>query len=51
MEPYAYWPLDLKMLNRRPSKKADAREGLDSVVKAARAGAAKGSKAKRHRAK
>ncbi|KAH7365818.1 hypothetical protein KP509_18G047800 [Ceratopteris richardii] len=33
LDPYAYWPLDPKMLNRRESKKAVARKGLASVVK------------------
>lgn len=51
VDPYAYWPLDRKMLNRRPSKKSAAREGLDQVVRAAKAGAARGNKAKRHRGK
>ncbi len=51
MEPYAYWPLDRKLLNRRPDKKAAAKQGLDQVVRAAKSGAAKGRKAKRQRAK
>jgi ribosomal RNA-processing protein 12 len=50
VEPYAYWPLDRKLLNRRPAKKAAAKQGLDRVVRAAKAGAAKGGKAKRQRA-
>ncbi|MCO5571961.1 hypothetical protein L7F22_025712 [Adiantum nelumboides] len=33
LDPYAYWPLDPKMLNRREGKKAVARKGLASVVK------------------
>ena len=49
VEPYAYWPLDRKMLNRRPAKKAAARQGLESVVHAAKSGAAKGRKAKRQK--
>lgn len=49
VEPYAYWPLDRKMLNRRPAKKAAAEQGLDAVVRAAKSGAAKGRKAKRAR--
>lgn len=32
-EPYAYWPLDPKLLNRRDSKKAAARQGMSSVLK------------------
>ncbi|BDA46153.1 RRP12-like protein [Coccomyxa sp. Obi] len=51
VEPYAYWPLDRKMLNRRPSKKKEAQEGLDQMVRAAKSGAARGNKAKRQRAK
>ena len=49
VEPYAYWPLDRKMLNRRQGKRADAEKGLKRVIGAARAGAAKGRKAKRMR--
>lgn len=49
VEPYAYWPLDRKMLNRRPGKKAAAQRGLDTIVGAAKSGAAKGRKAKRQR--
>lgn len=33
LEPYAYWPLDRKMLSRRPEHKATARKGMASVVK------------------
>ncbi|XP_071911266.1 uncharacterized protein [Coffea arabica] len=33
LEPYAYWPLDRKMLSRRPEHKAAARKGMASVVK------------------
>ncbi|CAM6087178.1 unnamed protein product [Calypogeia fissa] len=32
-EPYAYWPLDPKLLNRREAKKAAARQGMSSVLK------------------
>ena len=49
VEPYAYWPLDRKMLNRRAGKQAAAKKGLERVVKAAKTGAAKGHKAKRRR--
>lgn len=45
LEPYAYWPLDRGMLNRRPAKKARASKGLTNIVAAAKAGAAKGRKA------
>jgi hypothetical protein len=37
------------MLNRRPGKKAAAQRGLDTIVGAAKSGAAKGRKAKRQR--
>ena len=33
MEPYAYWPLDRKLLNRRSDRKASARKGMASVMK------------------
>ncbi|KAL2939801.1 RRP12-like protein [Bienertia sinuspersici] len=33
LEPYAYWPLDRKMLSRRPEHRAAARRGMGSVVK------------------
>ena len=33
LEPYAYWPLDRKMLSRRPEHKAAARKGMASAVK------------------
>eukprot|EP00250_Pteridium_aquilinum_P028638 c37528_g1_i1 orf=673-4578(-) len=33
LDPYAYWPLDPKMLNRREGKKVVARKGLTSVMK------------------
>ena len=38
MEPYAYWPLDRKMLNRRPAKQKAAKGGLAGVVDATKAG-------------
>lgn len=47
VEPYAYWPLDRKLLNRRASKARGAKAGLDRIVTAAKEGAAKGRKAKR----
>ncbi|XP_058079848.1 uncharacterized protein LOC131228033 isoform X2 [Magnolia sinica] len=33
LEPYAYWPLDRKMLSRRGEQKAVARKGMASVMK------------------
>ncbi|GFY98551.1 ARM repeat superfamily protein [Actinidia rufa] len=33
LEPHAYWPLDLKMMSRRPEKRTVARKGMASVVK------------------
>ncbi|KAL1833964.1 hypothetical protein DCAR_0104099 [Daucus carota subsp. sativus] len=33
LEPYAYWPLDRKMVSRRPEQRAAARKGMSSVVK------------------
>ncbi|VFQ62697.1 unnamed protein product [Cuscuta campestris] len=33
LEPYAYWPLDRKMISRRPEHRASARKGMSSVVK------------------
>lgn len=33
LEPFAYWPLDPKMLNRREGKRADARKGMADVLK------------------
>jgi len=47
VEPYAYWPLDRKMLNRRNSKKAEANKGLSDVV--ASGASAKGRKAKKQK--
>ncbi|WCJ42841.1 ARM repeat superfamily protein [Euphorbia peplus] len=32
LEPYAYWPLDRKMMSRRPEQRAAARKGMASVV-------------------
>jgi ribosomal RNA-processing protein 12 len=47
VEPYAYWQFDRKMLNRRRAKQAGASKTLTTVVRAAKAGAAKGAKARR----
>ncbi|GAB4838105.1 hypothetical protein Ancab_027636 [Ancistrocladus abbreviatus] len=33
LEPYAYWPLDRKMVSRRSEHRATARRGMASVVK------------------
>ncbi|CAL9057574.1 unnamed protein product [Musa banksii] len=33
LEPYAYWPLDRKLLNRRVESRAVARKGMASVMK------------------
>ncbi|OWM74363.1 hypothetical protein CDL15_Pgr013267 [Punica granatum] len=33
LEPYAYWPLDRKMMSRRPEHRAAARKGIASVVR------------------
>ncbi|KAF5726106.1 RRP12-like protein [Tripterygium wilfordii] len=33
LEPYAYWPLDRKMMSRRPEHRAAARKGMSTVVK------------------
>ena len=41
LEPYAYWPLDRKLLNRREELKAAARKGMAKVMKR-KGGAAKG---------
>jgi ribosomal RNA-processing protein 12 len=50
IEPYAYWPLDRKMLNKkRRGKQAAASKGLEKIVTGAKQGAAKGRKAKRQR--
>ena len=45
LEPFAYWPMDRKMLNRRAAKRKDAKKGLLHVVKSK--GAKKGKKSKR----
>jgi len=49
VEPYAYWPLDRRLMNRRQQKSKVAKKGLDKIVVAAKEGAAKGQKAKRQR--
>lgn len=36
LEPYAYWPLDRKMMSRRPEHRAAARKGMVSVVNMAK---------------
>ena len=51
VEPYAYWPLDRRLMNRRQQKSKGAKQGLDKIVKAAAEGATKGRKAKRMRQK
>lgn len=33
LEPYAYWPLDRKLLNHRAERKSAARKGMASVMK------------------
>ncbi|KAL8139269.1 hypothetical protein V2J09_005290 [Rumex salicifolius] len=33
LEPYAYWPLDRKMVSKRPEHRASARRGMARVVK------------------
>ncbi|KAG8373862.1 hypothetical protein BUALT_Bualt11G0069400 [Buddleja alternifolia] len=33
LEPYAYWPLDRKMVSKRPEHRAAAKKGMASVVK------------------
>ncbi|EPS57901.1 hypothetical protein M569_16916, partial [Genlisea aurea] len=33
LEPYAYWPLDRKMLSRRPEHRVAARKGMANVAK------------------
>jgi ribosomal RNA-processing protein 12 len=37
VQPYAYWPMDAKLLNRRAGRRRDAARGLDKVVSAVRA--------------
>ncbi|KAK9845416.1 hypothetical protein WJX81_006006 [Elliptochloris bilobata] len=49
VEPYAYWPLDRKLLNRRPGKKAAAEQGLQAMVHTAKG--AKGARGKGKRRK
>jgi ribosomal RNA-processing protein 12 len=46
IEPYAYWALDRRMLNRRQTKRSSASKGLANVVAGARTGAVKGAKAR-----
>ncbi|XP_073010207.1 uncharacterized protein [Typha latifolia] len=36
LEPYAYWPLDRKLLNRRADRKSVARKGMSSIMKFAK---------------
>jgi ribosomal RNA-processing protein 12 len=36
LEPYAYWPLDRKMMSRRPEHRAAARKGMARAVKMAK---------------
>lgn len=36
LDPYAYWPLDPKILNRRDAKRNAARKGMSSVMKSAK---------------
>lgn len=36
LEPYAYWPLDRKMMSRRPEHRAAAKKGMASVVNMAK---------------
>ena len=48
-EPFAYWPLDKRLNSKRREKQASAKAGLAGIVKGAKAGAAKGGKAKRQR--
>lgn len=47
VEPYAYWPLDRKMLNKRSAKQATAAKGLSNIVQGAKKGAAQGKKRQR----
>lgn len=47
VEPYAYWPLDRKLLNRRAAKKTDAAKGLSNLVRGAKKGAAAAAGSKR----
>jgi ribosomal RNA-processing protein 12 len=34
VQPYAYWSLDAKLLNRRAGRRREAARGLDKVVSA-----------------
>ena len=36
VQPYAYWPMDAKLLNRRAGRRRQALTGLDQVVRAVR---------------
>ena len=48
VQPYAYWPMDAKLLNRRAGRRREAAQGLDAVVSAVRhAGAKAKAKARR----
>jgi ribosomal RNA-processing protein 12 len=48
LQPYAYWPLDAKLLNRRNSKRGEARDTLSGVVKSSKdSGIFRGKKARR----
>jgi ribosomal RNA-processing protein 12 len=47
LEPFAYWKLDRKMLNRRSDKSASASKGLSKLIAGANSGALRGAKAKR----
>ena len=49
VEPYAYWPMDRRMLNRRPDKKREARAGLAGVVKASKKASNQESRAKQRK--
>jgi ribosomal RNA-processing protein 12 len=46
-QPYAYWPLDAKLLNRRAGRRREAAAGLDQVVSAVKRAGNKGGVAKR----
>ena len=49
VEPYAYWPLDRKLLNRRPGKTASAKTSLATVIGQKPAAAPGGRAPKRRR--
>ncbi|XP_057968384.1 uncharacterized protein LOC131157934 [Malania oleifera] len=58
LDPHAYWPLDRKMMSRRPEHRAAARKGMASVVRQTKklegkstASALKGLKSKRNQKK